>query len=88
MSTRSVRWDFQLPRVWSINARERGWLVPAYTLPEGQSERAVLRFVVRAGFSRHLAEELLEDMARAVAWFGSLESAMPVGHPEPTLFHH
>lgn len=80
-------------RGWTVfhlsdKLRERGWLVPAYTLPEGQSERAVLRFVVRAGFSRHLAEELLEDVARAVAWFGSLESAMPVGHPEPTLFHH
>ncbi len=72
----------------SDKLRERGWLVPAYTLPEGQSQRAVLRFVVRAGFSRHLAEELLEDVARAVAWFISLESAMPVGHGEPTLFHH
>jgi glutamate decarboxylase len=72
----------------SDKLRERGWLVPAYTLPEGQSERAVLRFVVRAGFSRHLAEELLEDVARAVDWFCGLESAMP-GAPGPTtLFHH
>ena len=78
---------------WSVfhlsdKLQERGWLVPAYTLPEGQGQRAVLRFVVRAGFSRHLAEELLEDVARAVAWFCGLESAMPGGHAEPTLFHH
>jgi glutamate decarboxylase len=72
----------------SDKLQERGWLVPAYTLPECQSERAVLRFVVRAGFSRHLAEELLEDVARAVAWFSGLESPMPVGPAEPSRFHH
>ena len=72
----------------SDKLRERGWLVPAYTLPEGQSERAVLRFVVRAGFSRHLAEELLEDVERAVAWFKGLDGPMPEGQEPPTLFHH
>lgn len=80
-------------RGWTVfhlsdKLRERGWLVPAYTLPEGQSERAVLRFVVRAGFSRHLAEELLEDVGRAVEWFCGLEGAMPVAHGTPSLFHH
>jgi glutamate decarboxylase len=72
----------------SDKLQERGWLVPAYTLPEGQSERAVLRFVVRSGFSRHLAEELLDDVERAVAWFMSLDGPMPEGQKEPTLFHH
>ena len=72
----------------SDKLRERGWLVPAYTLPEGQSERAVLRFVVRAGFSRHLAEELLEDVGRAVAWLNSLEGPMPEASGSPSLFHH
>ncbi|MFM9073416.1 MAG: glutamate decarboxylase [Cyanobium sp.] len=72
----------------SEKLRERGWLVPAYTLPEGQSERAVLRFVVRAGFSRHLAEELLEDVGRAVAWLNSLEGPMPDAAGSSSLFHH
>lgn len=80
-------------RGWTVyhlsdKLQERGWLVPAYTLPEGQSERAVLRFVVRAGFSRHLAEELLEDVERAVAWFSGLERPMPEGKDAATLFHH
>ncbi|MFM7237766.1 MAG: glutamate decarboxylase [Cyanobium sp.] len=72
----------------SDKLQERGWLVPAYTLPEGQTERAVLRFVVRAGFSRPLAEELLEDVQRAVDWFTSLNGPMPMEAKPSTLFHH
>jgi glutamate decarboxylase len=72
----------------SDKLQERGWLVPAYTLPEGQEERAVLRFVVRAGFSRPLAEDLLEDVARAVSWFTSLEGPMPEVMGSSTPFHH
>jgi glutamate decarboxylase len=67
--------------------RERGWLVPAYTLPPNQQERAVLRFVVRSGFTRPLADELLADIERDVAWFESLRAPMP----EPmtrTAFRH
>jgi glutamate decarboxylase len=78
---------------WSVfhlsdKLRERGWLVPAYALPEGQSDRAVLRFVVRTGFSRHLAEELLKDVTRAVAWFSGPEGATTLSQPAGTLFHH
>jgi glutamate decarboxylase len=72
----------------SDKLQERGWLVPAYTLPEGQTERAVLRFVVRAGFSRPLAEELLEDVQRAVDWFTSLDGPMPMEAKPSTFFHH
>lgn len=79
-------------RGWTVfhlsdKLQERGWLVPAYVLPQGQSERAVLRFVVRAGFSRHLAEELLEDVERAICWFSRLEGPMPEG-PSYPIFHH
>lgn len=78
---------------WSVfhlsdKLQERGWLVPAYTLPAGQSERAVLRFVVRAGFNRHLAEELLEDVRRAVDGLTSLERPMPLAPGAPSRFHH
>jgi glutamate decarboxylase len=72
----------------SDKLQERGWLVPAYTLPAAQTERAVLRFVVRAGFSRHLAEELLEDVRRAVEWLTSLDGPMPMEAKPSSLFHH
>jgi glutamate decarboxylase len=37
----------------------------------------VLRFVVRAGFSRDMADALLDDIERAVGWFESLTLPMP-----------
>ena len=77
---------------WSVfhlsdKLRERGWLVPAYTLPADQEQRAVLRIVVRAGFTRPLADELLQDLRRDVAWFEGLTTPLP----EPmthTSFRH
>ena len=79
-------------RHWSVfhlsdKLRERGWLVPAYTLPPDQEQRAVLRFVVRAGFTRPLADELLNDLRRDVAWFEALTKPMPAPMTH-TAFRH
>jgi glutamate decarboxylase len=46
--------------------RQRGWLVPAYTFPENMQDTAVLRIVVRNGFSRDLADLLLSDLRTQV----------------------
>jgi glutamate decarboxylase len=48
----------------SERLRERGWLVPAYTFPADLTDTAVLRIVVRNGFSRDLADVLLADLDR------------------------
>ena len=42
--------------------RVRGWLVPAYTMPPALDHVAVLRIVVRNGFSRDLAGMLIDDL--------------------------
>jgi glutamate decarboxylase len=47
--------------------RERGWLLPAYTFPENRTDLAVIRIVVRNGFSHDLADLLLEDLRRVAA---------------------
>lgn len=79
------RWDvFHL----SDKLRERGWLVPAYTLPADCEQIAVLRFVVRAGFSRDMADALLEDLERAVRWFDHLDRPMPTAMGQAGSFHH
>jgi len=44
--------------------RSRGWLVPAYTFPENLTDTAVIRVVVRNGFSRDLADAFLTDLNR------------------------
>jgi glutamate decarboxylase len=50
----------------SDRLRERGWQVPAYTMLEGAEDVAVLRIVVREGFSRDMATMLLDDLKAAV----------------------
>ena len=51
----------------SHELRSMGWQVPAYTMPEGAEDVAVLRIVVREGFSGDLAGELMTDMRTVCA---------------------
>ncbi|WP_367573379.1 glutamate decarboxylase [Streptomyces griseoaurantiacus] len=51
----------------SAGLREQGWLVPAYTFPAHRTDLAVLRIVVRNGFSHDLADLLLRDLRRVLA---------------------
>ena len=48
----------------SRRLRERGWQVPAYTFPANREDLAVLRIVVRNGFSHDLAGMFLADLER------------------------
>jgi glutamate decarboxylase len=50
----------------SERLRQRGWLVPAYTFPENMQDTAVIRLVVRNGFSQDLADALLADLRMQV----------------------
>ena len=72
----------------SDKLRERGWLVPAYTMPADCASLAVLRFVVRAGFSRDMADQLLEDIRRAVDWFERLPGPLLAPDVAEQAFHH
>jgi glutamate decarboxylase len=53
----------------SERLRHRGWLVPAYTLPKNAEDIAVLRIVVKEGFSRDMADLLLDDLKRILKYF-------------------
>jgi glutamate decarboxylase len=46
----------------SERLRMRGWQVPAYTFPADLEDMAVMRIVVRNGFSMDLANLLLDDL--------------------------
>jgi len=71
----------------SRKLREHGWLVPAYTMPPEREDLAVLRVVVRNGFSHDMAELFLRDLRTAVEWLDDLSGPMP--HEEqPSSFHH
>jgi glutamate decarboxylase len=45
--------------------RERGWIVPAYTLPANAEHITVMRMVVKENFSRDMVEILAEDVRAA-----------------------
>jgi glutamate decarboxylase len=54
--------------VFDVSAalREQGWLVPAYTFPAHREDLAVLRIVVRNGFSHDLADLLIDALQRTL----------------------
>ncbi|GIF67019.1 glutamate decarboxylase [Asanoa ishikariensis] len=66
--------------------RERGWLVPAYTFPKNRTDLAVLRVVVRNGFSHDMADLLLDDLGRALPDLKKQSGPIRSGADES--FHH
>jgi glutamate decarboxylase len=57
--------------------RERGWLVPAYSMPPNREDLVIQRILIRHGFTRAMARQLLAEMKLALDHF----AAHP---PEPT----
>jgi glutamate decarboxylase len=54
---------------FSDRLRARGWQVAAYAMVPNISDVVVMRILVRHGFSRHMADLLLADIERCVAYF-------------------
>jgi glutamate decarboxylase len=69
----------------SDQLRMKGWQVPAYTMPEDATDVAVLRIVIREGFSADLAVMLLDALRGAVA---HLEKFPPANPPPTQGFIH
>jgi glutamate decarboxylase len=46
----------------SDKLRERGWIVPAYTMPRDAQDVVCMRAVVREGMSRDLCDDLISDI--------------------------
>ena len=70
----------------SDKLRERGWLVPAYTMPKNREDVVVQRVVVKEGFSRDMADMLVQDIQKAVEFFKSQPHYQP--KPVGSHFHH
>jgi glutamate decarboxylase len=84
-----LRDDVQNYTVFEVSRvlRERGWQVPAYTLPANLEHVAVLRIVVRNGLTADMADTLLADLERAVQEeLSTLREPPPI--PRPEAFHH
>ncbi len=66
--------------------RDRGWLIPAYRLPENCEDTIVARVVVKEGFSHDMAEMLLADIRRQLQFFETQPGHKP--RPHGSHFHH
>ena len=73
--------------VFDVSAmlRSYGWQVPAYTMPDNASDVAVLRIVVREGFSANLARALRDDLVEVL---GKLDKAGIGGFADEEHFAH
>ena len=49
---------------WQLSA-ERGWMVPAYTLPPNAQHVTLMRALVKETLSREMVDTLAADIARA-----------------------
>lgn len=58
--------------------RQRGWIVPSYTLPPNAEKITVLRMVIRENFSRDMVDMLAHDVHVALR---QLHSGAPHTHP-------
>jgi glutamate decarboxylase len=70
----------------SRGLRERGWLVPAYTMPPNREDLVVLRVVVKNGFSMDMADMFLADLQETATWLADLTAPMP--QEQASTFHH
>ncbi|WP_430868629.1 glutamate decarboxylase [Demequina aurantiaca] len=71
----------------SDRLRGKGWLIPAYPLPEDLEDVIVQRIVVRNGLGFNLARDLLADIEECVNWLDGLDGPIPSEHVEPGFTH-
>jgi glutamate decarboxylase len=64
----------------SDRVRMRGWQIASYPLPANRQDTVVQRILVRQGVSRDMACLLIDDLTRAVDYFGS--------HPQSRTREH
>ncbi|MBF9068820.1 glutamate decarboxylase [Streptacidiphilus fuscans] len=70
----------------SDRLRQKGWLVPAYPMPDDLADMTVQRIVVRNGLSRDMARSLLDDIEESVRYFDKLTEPLP--DAPRSSYHH
>ena len=76
------------PYDFADRLRTRGWQVSAYSMPANRTDLVVRRILVRHGFSRDLAELLLEDFPRTLDYFAQHPVAAPLTEHEAGGHNH
>jgi glutamate decarboxylase len=68
----------------SAKLREKGWIIPAYTLPPNAEKTAIMRMVVKENFSHDMADMLYSDIMEAYA---ALQKTKPKIKPRKPVHH-
>ncbi|MEU5842222.1 glutamate decarboxylase [Rhodococcus sp. NPDC047139] len=71
----------------SDRLRMKGWLVPAYPMPDDLADVTVQRIVVRNGLSHDLATALLAEIKTEVDFLDRLQAPIP-REGRRVMFHH
>jgi glutamate decarboxylase len=58
--------------------RERGWLVPAYSMPPNRTDLVIQRILIRHGFTREMANQLLLEMESILDAFAQISREQPL----------
>ena len=64
------------------NLRERGWVVPAYTMAPHCDSLKLMRVVVREDFSRSRCDQLVADIKLAVSTLNGMDAQRLKDHTE------
>lgn len=62
--------------------RERGWVVPAYTMAPHSEKLKLMRVVVREDFSRNRCDSLISDMRMALKALNDMDKKAVEGYQE------
>ena len=70
--------EYQKTAKWTLfdlqdKLAQRGWMVPAYTRPANIEQIVVMRVLCKQGFSRDMADQLLNDIRFAITDLDALE---------------
>ncbi len=74
--------DYQKTAKWTLfdlqdKLAQKGWMVPAYTLPADIQDIVVMRVLCKQGFSRDMADQLIGDIRFALKDLNALEYPTP-----------
>jgi len=72
----------------SDGLREKGWQVPAYSLPPDAQEIVVQRVLVRQDFTMSMAKQFMKDLKNTVAFLESDQTGMPLNRQSTGGFNH
>ena len=68
--------------------RSRGWQVASYSLPTDCQDMVIQRVLIRHGFSRDMAELLLDDLKRSIEYFQKHPVSVSLSEEEAGSFKH